>query len=454
MFMSDQIEGNAPGLYSRLCEILGDDATPVGTRLADALACALQVDFRQSDDRSASEMLASLSDDDLDALAFELNYALRKRSEFTLPLGSKVKGNDPGSVEIGSELFVLDVGRDGLFPVETTTRAAEGPNLDLLRAEIERLTRRLACRSIGLPTSIYLDDIDSHQLRFPPLQEAAGVVLQRNSNQTAADRFCAANPAQIKAFAEDIVLDMRALWSKRGKVGKQVTLVRAAAESALIDASAPGSVRSIAIEMPFQRQKSSFVLSVEYNGTDQAMRDGIVTDCVRPHLFEGVLELPDGFAAATREREWLDSQGADGRIDEIALNVLSAAPESVMAVLDKLAKFHSTIVSFPAGRKRLFAKLFWKLGCIRADVWVASEFEISDETLFCEECSLPESLLSQLAGRSVSSLIELPFECSCKIEAAQINSAQELRLDLAPLLFLVNLSSGETWREPGKLGSP
>ncbi|MEG3153513.1 hypothetical protein [Sphingomonas sp. RB1R13] len=448
IFMSDQLESSGPGSFSRLQEILEDVATPVGTRLADALLCALAVDCRQSGDRSAFEKLESLSVDDMIDVALDFKWALQAEFEFTLPLGTKVKGSDPGSVQIGSELFVLDAGRDGLFPVKTTSRAAEGPNLALLRAEIERLTRRLACRRIGLPSSIYLVDSDSHQLQFPPLEQAAGVVLQRNARETGADRFCSANPAQIKAFAEDIVLDMRALWCKRGKVGKQVTLVRAAVESALIEASAPGSVRSIAIQMNDQRGQSSFVLSVEYEGTDQAMRDGILTSAVPPSHLPGRLPLYYRAAAAMRERDWLNSQGADGRIDEIALNILSAAPEGIMAVLEKLAKSHSTVLSVPVGRKQLSATLFWRFGCIRAHVWLAGELEISHETLFCEDCSLPESLLSQLAGRSVSSLIELPFECSCKIEAARIDSAQELRLDLAPLLYLVNLSSGKVWLEP------
>lgn len=438
-------------LLCRLREVLGILATPVGTALADALGSALEVDLRRSGVRDGQARLRALSTEQIIDLACGLSWALRHEDTFTLPLGTVVKSFAPGGVEIGGEHFVLDAARPGLFALEVSPRHAHGPNLDLLRYEIARLTRRLACRRIGIPSPHHVVDTDScHLLRFPPLAEAGGVALQRSVFETGAERFCAASPKQIKAFAKDIVTDMRALWSRRRQVGARVEAVRRAAEAALAAEPCPARVSSINIDMHHQREDETPSLFVEYEAIDAAGRQGNVLGYVPDHdrLVEGFFRLPYGVWGRQEERAKLAAAGADGMIDELALAILNAAPEGAATVLSRLASSYETVVTLPTGRAPLFAALYWRDGCISADISVARQIDWCGERLDLLDATLPETVLTALPGRSVGSLIELPFRCDCEVQCVKPIAGMGLRVTLELRKHLLHMGSGRTWPAP------
>lgn len=444
-------------LLRRLREALGTAATPVGTALADALGSALEVDLRRSGDPDGRSRLLALSDEQIIQQSFELEWALRHKDMFTLPLGTVVTSSAPGGVEIGGEHFVLDAARPGLFPIEAAPRHAHGPNLDLLRSEIERLTRKLACRRIGMPSPHHVVDTDSrHLLQFPSLVDAGGVVLQRSAFETGAERFCAASPKQIKALAKNLVTDMRTLWSRRREVGARVEAVRRAAEAALATEPSGATIRSIVVDMHHQGDTGPVSLYVEYEAIDNAMREGIVVGYVPDHdqLSEGSfrppygLRVPYGVWGRHEEREKLAAAGADGMIDEVALAILNAAPEGATAVLSRLASSYEAIIRLPAGKAPLFAALYWRDGCIRAEVTVARQIDWCGERLDLLGVTLPEAILTALPGRSVSSFVELPFRCDCEVQSIEPLDEVGLRVTLEPRKHLLHLGSGRTWPAP------
>jgi len=434
-----------------LRNVLGEAGTSVGTPLAEALAAILEVDCRLNDQDNGLARLLALPRDELVELALDLDWALEHKAEFDLPLGGKVKGCYPGSIEIDGLCLVLDAGCPGLFPMEAMSRDAYGPNLEFLRYEIERLTRKLACRRIGLPTAVHLVDTDSRRLlQFPPFDEGAGVVLQRSAADTGAARFCSASPQQIRDFAKDIVLDMRALWTNRLAVAARVTEVRRAAEQAAAEAPAEAGVHSIDIEMRHQRDQTSFLLYVEYQAIDEAMRPGIVLQCVPSHhdVSEGLRRAPFGVRGRWKDLVELRGYGADGWIDEMAFCALKAAPEGASAVLAKLATSYETTVTIPAGNKPLFATFYWRGGCIRAELAVPGELEYTLNDLDLLGASMPETTLAHLPGQSVSSVIELPFDCTCEIEVVTRLHTGGIRMEINSRRQLVNLGSGQIWPEP------
>lgn len=442
-------------LLARLQAALGATETTVGTPLADALSCALELDRRAHGDPLGLERHLALTRIDIVELGFDLNCALMGAgSLFQLPLGTEVTGNVPGQIEIQGEAFVLDADRPGLFPLKTTSPEARGRNLELLRSEIDRQTRKLACRRIGLPSAVQITDGDLLQLlQFPPLSEACGVVLQRSVSDVGAAQFCAASPQQIKDFAHDIILDMRALWTKRRLVGKQVDVVRKGAESAITAISPEFSVRSIDVEMKYQREATTFALKVEYNAIDEALRPGIALQGYvdRREHDEGSFRVPRGIPGLVSLQADIKAWSADGWINDLALAIVNAAPEGASSVRKRLAASYETVVTFKAGRKTMYATLFWHFGCIEAEVFVAGQLDWSRESLTMRGATLPEPTLAVLPGHKLTSVIELPFECACEIiEAESLPKGNGFRIEVDLQRQLIDLESGRTWPEPSQ----
>lgn len=448
MLSSKQSEQIQTVLLRRLRSVLGDELTSVGTPLAEATASMLEVDCHEHDATSGLERLLALSDDELIELACNMALALEYGGEFDLPLGSKVSGSYPGSIEVDSLVLVLDAGRPGLFPMELVPRDAHGPNLELLRHEIERLTRKLACRRIGLPSAHCADSGSRTLLRFPPFVEAGGVSLERATGDPDAARFCAASRQQITNFAHDVVLDMRALWSNRLAVAARVNAVRVAAEQAAAQALPPASVHLIAMDMRFQRESKVFDLYVEYNAIDEALRPGTVLQFV-PDQFDvsgGFARVPSCLGGRSETISELRSQGADGWIEEMAACVISAAPGGAASVLSALSTDYEKVVSIPVSSKFMFATFYWRSGCIKVELIVPGEIEYTASSdLDLPAAHIPEMVLSHLPGQTVSSVVELPFDCPCKIVGAEPLPSGGLRLVLDPDRQFVHLGSGRIW---------
>ncbi len=454
MIASDQTPQDHNKVLAHLQAVLGQAQTTVDTPMAEALAAALEVDRRLRGDATGIQRQLELSADEITELGLDLNWALEAVGvNFQLPLGAQVtSGTSSGTILIDGEPMTLDAGRAGLFPVETTPSHAHGPNLVLLRSEIDRLTRKLECRRIGLPQPAQiLYGTPLQIVQFPPLAEAGGVALQRSAYDCGANHFCAATPKQIKKFAREVVRDMRALWSRRDNIGKQALELREAAHDAIRSISTDFGVRAVGIEMKSQRTDTTFAFNVEYDFIDEAMRRGPYVQGHAYHKgdFDDGFHLHRSMLGLLELRNELNESGADGWIDDLALGVLNASPEGAKAVLDRLATSYETVTTIPTGGRVLYATLFWKRGTINVDIFIASQLEWLGQELDLLGVSMPEMTLPALAGCMLDSVVELPFECCSTIsEATNLSAENRVRIDLDLRYYLINLETGRTWPEP------
>jgi hypothetical protein len=449
MYLGNQADFKAAQLEDRLRDVLYDLDIGNGTPAADALSAALQLDLRISGSgREGQDRLLALNVSEIADLTAGLMWLVStKHAEFELPLGTKMKSDNVGDFTIGGEHWILDAGRPGLHPMESLTKAAHGPNLDLLHSHIERLTRKLACRRIGLPSPVLIVDAnDRHLLQFPPFAEAGEAVLQRWANGTNAQRFCSALPDQIENYAKDIVSDMRLLWTKRRQIAERVKQVRAFADAT---AAAQGvKVKKVSIDLHNQHQNTAFGVSVEYEALDEAMRIGTVLDHFPWNdTPEGRAVRLWGVEGRRSKLERLQALGADGWIDDMAAAVITVAPEGPAAVLAELAKAFQVTFNVPTAGPPMFTTLYWLNGEIKAEISIRGKLDWAGKLQLTDQI-LPESVISSLPGRRVDSVVSLPFACPCVILEAKERSG--LVLDLEIDKRLVNCTTGAIWDEPSK----
>jgi hypothetical protein len=292
-----------------------------------------------------------------------------------------------------------------------------------------------------------VDNDARHLLKFPPFQLAGGVVLQRRTSDTGASRFCAATPEQIEALATSMVADMEALWNRRKVVTKRVKAVRQIAHAKIPDDAAGAAISAIAIDLEYQRDAERFCFYIEYDAIDEAFRPGIVLDYI-PALAEGQgrrYMVPRGVGGRRAERDELRALAADGEIDEIAAAVVRAAPEGQMDVLGRLAIDYETNVAFMTDLGPVYALLFWRDGCIKAEIHAPGRLvQYGDMFEWTEEIFDDEDAHA-LIGWSLSSQIALPFDADCAIIKAShlCRGGVRFRIDMKRLL--VNCSSGCIW---------
>ncbi len=338
--------------------------------------------------------------------------------------------------------------------METVRRDAHGPNLERLTASIARKTSRLACRKLGAPVPVHIVEADSrHILQFAPLPEAGNVVLQRNVYETGADRFCAALPEQIEAFASSIVADMRMLWKRRKEVRARVEEVREAAETGLRGDPRMGgqhSVQAIAVDLSMVHTYP-ISLFVEYRTLDEALRPGTVIDFVPANypFEERVWPAPRALSYRQAFRHRLAALGANGLIDEIAEAVALAAPGGIAPILKQLATSYETRAVLPTPTGPLFATLIWRDGVIEAELSMPGKLDWYSGRLELEGVRLPEAVLASLPGKPLASIVELPFETDAKIVLVDDARTNMVSVRIDPVEKLVNLSTGIVWEAPG-----
>ena len=453
MFIDNGLAFAEARLRSRLlliCKII--DAAD-GPALAEATLSAITIDMRTAYAKPAT--LGALDVDALFDAAWNVREALHDGSEveFTLPSGTTAVSRTPGSLRIGDAQYVLDAGRPGLHPVETTRQDAHGPNLERLRALIERRTRRLACRRLGLPgaSSIVINDV-RHNLQFPPCAEAGAVVLQWRASETGADRFCAATPGQLAAFADSIVRDMRELWKHREAIGARVNAVRQAAEAHILDEHGPGgpvSITAIAVELCGDTGDQPVSLYVEMDSMDEALRPGRTMDYVpaRARLDEPWFRFNDNLASRTEQLAELVTLGADGRISDLAAAVADAAPEGRQVVLARLGSDLDAQVVIPTGTGDLYATLYWQNGFIGVEVSLPGHLETYSDQIELR-ATLPATVTTAMIGRPLGDVIALPFRLPAPVREVEGRSEGWLRITIDHRHSLVNCATGAIWPEP------
>lgn len=452
MSFQSQSEFEAVTVVQRLRGLFGEVELANGTPIADVVAAALVIDQRVAGARASA--VAEIAREPLIQAAKDVVLALELgEHEFTLPLGTTSKSDRPGGLAIGGEQYVQDVDRPGLWAVEAVRRDAHGSNLDLLRQQVAQLTRRLACRRIGLPVAFFIVESDARDLlQFPPCEAAGGVVLQRSAGETGADRFCAANPEQIREFAKSIVADMRVLWKRRTAIAEQVGQTLRAVDAGLVEARAEGldtRLAKICIDLSLQHENEDVSFYLEYEGIDEALRRGPVLDYVPGHNRpQGGVHTPPWTCAHRREKlVELGQADAHGWISDVAAAVADAAPEGRAAVLERLASDYQTYVALPTSSGTMHCTLYWRDGQIRAEISKSGRIDVYQDRLELTGVKLPETVIAGLVGRSLDEIVELPFRSGCAITDVQ-ETARGLRLTLDVDLSFVNLDTGVSVRDP------
>lgn len=440
---------NEAQLAALLRHSLGDMDIGNNTRAADALHSALMLDVRMSGrGEEGLQQLLKLSTDEISDLALDLAFAIETDgAELTLPLGTLLKNNQMADFTIGGEHWILDAGRPGLHAMEAMRRDAHGPNLELLNHHIERMTRRLVCRRLGLPSPhLIMDTDDRHLLQFAPCVDAGDVVLQRYANGTNAPRFAAALPAQIRDFAASIVADMRFLWKRRKEIGTRALEVRRLAESVATETKT--KVNKVMVDLHSSHADTKFSMYIEYEGIDEAMRVGPVLDFVAYNESgDHWHRAPWGVTTRYEEREKLQAAGADGMIDDIAAAIVAAAPAGSAALLAQLAEHHEAQVVFATGEAPMFATLYWRDGVIRAEVSASRTLDLCENKMELLSLTAPETIINAMPGRSLSQIAELPFQCECRVLRAESLYPTGVRLEIEIGKRLINLSSGRIWND-------
>lgn len=444
---------DASRLEHHLLELFGEVDAGNGTPLAAAVATALLFDA-DAVGRSAKDVMALDGDVLLDAASALRRCFDRGAQEFGLPFGCKASSLDAGGVTINGMRLLLDADRPGLHASQTVGREAGGSNLTRLQRLLVRKTRKLACRSIGVPSPKTIVDNDVRPLlQFPPLAEAGGVVLQVRGDAPTADRFRSATTSQIERMADEIVKDMQALWKRREEIGRRAVDARLAAQSAVAIECGGGAditVGSVTIDLRLQRGLPDPAIYVEFDCLDEAMRPGTVVNYLPPHREPSAERLSrvlrTHLVRSMRVAE-LRSFGASGQIDDVAAAIVAAAPEGAVPVLKKLAGQNDTLVILPTSKGTLYATLYWRDGVIHVEADRGTTINYCRDRLVLGGIELPETILDTVVGRPLSEIVELPFDCDCRVIEARVREGT-IAFDLEVNTSFVDCAEGRIWPEP------
>ena len=424
----------------------------IGSPAAEAVADALLADARVAGRRSGD--LNNVPEAKLWESATDLIVALEygNRCKVDLPFGSAAHCSASGTIRIGAQHYVIDVDAPGLHPTETVRRDASGSNLEMLHHEIEKATRKLACRRLGLPHPVTIFERERQLLQFEPFAEAGDMVLQRRVDDCDAPRFCAATPAQIKAFAASIVADMRVAWKRRVDLRRRVAEIRADVEALCADGNVAGtSVNlgepTVAIDLSGQHDNELLDVYVQFSGIDNSLREGIV--------FDHASGWADRFSAcqAISSIEWRRSdlerfklEGATGEIDDVAAAVAAIAPDGLTAVLQRLGESNQVFVDINGDQSDLYATLSWENGKVSAEVSMAGVFDFFRGQLELFKCELPMTASTAAKGRKLSEIVKLPFECDSVITKVETVYGGGMRFELEVGVSLFCSKTGRVWR--------
>lgn len=419
-----------------------------GTSLATVLVSAIMVDLRCSGSEGAVDIIDTLDEDAIKELGDLLLLAIEGDGRpFTLPLGTVVRPYQPGSVEIGGEVWVTQTGKPGLFPIEIVRHDAYGRNLELLRESISKWVQGGPWQCIGLPSPSNISDHGPvNLLAFPPFHEAGGVVLQREVNSTGAACFAAAMPEDMKFLALSIANDMKAMWHRRQDIEEQARTVRRIAESKIAEDAVGVALHAIAIDLHRQHTADQFDFYVQYDAVDDAYRPGVVLDFI-PAPFEGVHAnhgAPHGIHGRREERDVVHALGADGEIDSFAAAVVRYAPEGQAEVLARLAIDYDTVVQFVTPLGPVYATLYWGNGCIEAEISAPGRIVKRGKYLEWYEEVFDADDAQALLGLTPFDVLPLPFDAKCTIKQAT-PLRRGVKMQLNSNRFLVNCATGRIW---------
>ena len=437
-------------IETRLTEVLRDERMPAGTLVSHALGQVLREEIRHQGRDVAVKAWTMLDDAAITALAKVIvRFFSRKSSaDYSLPAGTVMMECMTGCAFIDGEIFGFDVDRPGLLPVDDLPARVGGSNFDLLLSLIDELSRDRPWRAVGEPSlvtrhhQVHPDD----RLQFPPFGPAAGAVLVCDQNYTSfGEYFCAFSPEWVRECAEDIVGEMRSLWTRSEEIAPRV---REAERAAMDSASQHHDLRFHAVTIDLRNWGHGVAdrLAVEFVTWDDAFRPGItvydIPKMVPVRTALGTAPLDHAFNAAA-----VHALGADGWIGGLARTAASAAEAQGANPLHDLANAHETFATIDSPSGPVELRFHWRAGEIRVSTRGGRKLEISDGDIVILGLTLPETIIASLPGRPLHAVFDQPFRCDAEI-AAISNFVRGVSVTLQPDLWLVDCVAGRAMPPP------
>jgi hypothetical protein len=318
---------------------------------------------------------------------------------------------------------------------------------------IAELSRRLACRAIGMPILVerFHDRQVSYRLQFPPFEPAGGIVLQKKVDFSEwGEYFCSQSEEDVRHFAAGIVADMRYLWEAQSSIARRVASVRQIADRIASQTRDVG-VRAITIETNREWQGWKPSMSVEFDTWDHTLRRGIVVQEFSASEGQKILFSRDEIDRAALV-EQTHALSAHGRIEGLARAIANAAPQGPDAVLADLANHFETAFVLSTDNGSLRCRLYWWRGVITAEARGSIGLEVRPDSVTISNRALPEAVATALAGKPLHVVFDRPFRCDTPIEAIE-QVRKDIEISTGPDFWLVNCDTGRTWREAPTDGS-
>lgn len=136
-------------------------------------------------------------------------------------------------------------------------------------------------------------------------------------------------------------------------------------------------------------------------------------------------------------------QGSGYYIDGLAASITKAAPEGVVAILDRLSRQLATDVVLPISQGRqLVSRLYWSDGIIKASQYRHKHVQYRGTEVTLRNFPLPDTIENSLIGRRLDEVIELPKPCALIIREIERPYEGVLILHLQYVLHTLNCGQG------------
>jgi hypothetical protein len=243
---------------------------------------------------------------------------------------------------------------------------------------------------------------------------------------------------------------MRAFWKRRKDIAQQGAEVSAIADALVAEREA--EVDAIIIDMSFQFDSTDFNFHVHYSGIDEALRRGLVMDYIpasrRKLVKYGHYIGPAwGISERYEELDKIRSIGADGKITELAAEILASGKVDAQQIRSQLSVSYDVVVELPGASTSTFLTFYWRDGTIYSEIYKHGTLDWVRNVLVLYGIDVPEAKRVTSIGQPLSNLVELPFGGSIVVD--QIDRiGEKLRLSFPEKLLMIDLTSGNTWDCP------
>lgn len=441
-------------IRNRLDAVLRGERIYKSTLVAHMLEQLYTCEIREQGVTRAEQAWMTLDDTTIRALAksFETALAELGGAPFLLPAGIEVVSLLVGQAMVGSQTLGIDVDCPGLRPSDQLSNRPQGYNLQLLADMVEKMTARSPWQDIGIPSVVErYDDHVFYHFQFAPFEPAGGVVLQHQTDFEYGC-FCSHSEEQIRDIAKSMIREMKYLWEIG--LGIRVKVLRARRQGQTTAAKHRGvSFRAVVLNLTYKPSFNRHSLSLEYDGYDDTLRRGVLTEQLVIGSEGESRSKPSGLNNATKVAA-LRKVGADGVIDGVARAVVEAAPLGAAKVLAELGYGFSAEVSLKLQRSTwpLTCRLFWKDGEIQIKTSDHNMLSITLDGLTIKNKAIPETIIDNLPGKPLHLLFDEPFKCASRIESIT-NKGRDILVDVERNLWLVNCRTGQMWQTPQAIAS-